>query len=171
MRIILIGFMGSGKTTLGKKIANKLSLPFIDSDQEISKMESKSINALFEELGESGFRKLESDYIKGLDALSTEYVLSTGGGLPCFNNNMETLNELGTTIYIQMSHKAISTRLKNEKNTRPLIKNLSNADFETYIESTLKEREKYYLKADLIFQGLNANTQAIDNLIQKIHSK
>ena len=124
-KIILIGFMGSGKTTFGKKLASKMNLPFIDSDMEISMNENKSINEIFEAYGENHFRDLESAFIKNLKDTNEGFILSTGGGLPCFGDNMEVLNQLGTTIYLEMNPKALLKRLENGLDERPLLKDLS----------------------------------------------
>jgi shikimate kinase len=172
MRVILIGFMGSGKTTFGRKLATKLDLPFIDSDLEIEMNENKSINQLFTEYGEDGFRKMETDFIKNLALSDDEFVLSTGGGLPCFNNNMETLNSIGLTLYIKLSPKALVKRLENGKNERPLLKNKSEDEMLQYIEETLEKRSPFYQKAKIIFPGIDAKkASAIDLLIEEIHSK
>ena len=95
--IILIGYMGSGKTTLGKKLAKKLGFEFLDTDDFIEDSTNKSIPEIFNELGEDGFRKLEYDVLNALDV--NNCVISVGGGMPCFYNNIDTLNSIGVTCY------------------------------------------------------------------------
>ena len=149
MRIILIGFMGSGKSTLGKRIAYALSLPFKDSDHEIELIHGKTIPQLFEEYGEHGFRTIEKEFIKSLSN-EESYVLSTGGGLPCFNETMKVLKELGTTIYLQRPAKELARRLINSKTERPLIKGKSFEELTAFIDETLTKREKFYLEAEFV---------------------
>ncbi len=163
--------MGSGKTTFGKKLASKLDLPFIDSDLEISMNENKSINELFAEDGEDYFRDLESTFIQNLMKSDQDFVLSTGGGLPCFKDNMEVLNQLGTTIYLEMSPQALLKRLENGLDDRPLLKDLTENELLTYISQKLEERTPYYQKAKIIFPGINAKKGSeIDSLINRLNS-
>lgn len=172
MRIILVGYMGSGKTTFGKTLAKRLNLPFLDSDKEIAKKENKSINSIFEQLGETEFRKMESAFINSLKDADEAFVLATGGGLPCFNNNMDLLNALGTTIYLEMSPKALLKRLENGIDQRPILKQLNEDQLLNHIETQLDARSTFYKQAYIIFPGIEAkNPSEIDKLITKIHSK
>lgn len=147
-RIILIGFMGSGKTTLGKKLANKLQVPFIDSDKEIEKHFGQSIAEIFTQFGESHFREIEAEFIQSIPK-DSEFVLSTGGGMPCFSNNMDLLNEIGYTVYLQRPSKELAKRLTQGINKRPLLEGLSSEELLKFIDDRLKVREHYYLKAQL----------------------
>ena len=171
MRIILVGFMGSGKTSFGKKLAKKLNIPFIDSDHEIELQEKKSINELFEMIGESGFREIEQNFILNLKQKSDSFILSTGGGLPCYKNNMEQLNSIGTTIYLELTPKALQSRLKSGKDHRPLLKNKTDDEMLLYIEEKLNERIQYYNQAQIKIDGLHINAKVIQNLTNKIYSK
>lgn len=172
MRIILVGYMGSGKTTFGKTLAKRLNLPFLDSDKEIAKKENKSISSIFEQLGEAEFRKMESAFINSLKDRDEPFVLATGGGLPCFNNHMDLLKDLGTTIYLEMPPKALLKRLENGIDQRPILKQLNEDQLLNHIETQLDSRATFYKQAHLIFPGINAkNSSEIDKLITKIHSK
>lgn len=164
-RVVLVGFMGSGKSTLGKKLANKLKVPFIDSDSEIEAHFQKSIGELFAEHGESHFRELERDYIEALD-LRDDFVLSTGGGMPCFGDNIERLNEIATTFYLERSPKELAHRLANAKEQRPLISGLNKDELLEYIENKLLEREEYYKKAQMI---LSREEQTPDSIITLLY--
>ena len=113
-RIVLVGFMGSGKTTIGKKIAKKLNIPFIDLDSEIEKKYNLSILNIFHDFGEAKFRNMEFHYIRSLINRSN-FVLSTGGGTPCYKNNISFLNELGITCYLNRSIKELAHRLQKSK--------------------------------------------------------
>ena len=159
--IVLVGFMGCGKSTLGKKIANKLGKTFVDMDAEIEKQEKVTISQIFETKGEAYFRQLEHDYLKSL-VVKNNLVISTGGGTPCFFNNIEIINAIGKSVYIQLSPEALKNRLQNETNKRPLIANLSGIQLLEFITIKLKEREQYYLQSQIIF---NASTTEESTLI------
>ncbi len=146
MSVILIGFMGSGKSSIGRRMANILSIPFIDSDEEIERIHGRTIPQLFQELGENGFRSLEKEYILSLSK-NDDFVLATGGGLPCFNDNITILNEIGTTVYLQRPSKELARRLINSKTERPLIKGKSFEELVHFIDETLKIREVFYLQS------------------------
>ncbi len=159
-RVILVGFMGCGKSTLGKKLANKLNVPFVDSDKEIENHFQKTIGELFAEHGESHFREIEREYIEALD-LREEFVLATGGGMPCFGDNMEQLNRVGTTFYLERSPKELAHRLSNAKAQRLLISGMEKDELLEFIENKLQEREEYYKKSKVI---LARNEQTPDGI-------
>ena len=158
--------MGSGKTTLGKKLALELKIPFIDSDAEIEKISGKSIAEIFAQDGEEAFRKLETEFIAGMQAESS-FVLSTGGGMPCFNNNIDHLNHLGLTIYLKNSSENLADRLIEAKNERPLIHGKSKEELIEFIEINIQRREEYYNQAKLILQP---DQQGIVNVYKLVHS-
>ncbi|GAB5418755.1 MAG: shikimate kinase [Crocinitomicaceae bacterium] len=160
--------MGCGKSTLGKKLANKLEVPFVDSDLEIENHFQKSIGELFAEHGESHFREIEREYIDALE-LRDNFVLATGGGMPCFANNMEQLNKTGTTFYLERSPKELANRLANAKQQRPLIEGLKKDELLGFIESKLSEREEYYKKADIILGRNEQTPEAIMSLLKHLH--
>lgn len=167
-RVILIGFMGAGKSTLGKKIANKMDLPFIDSDSMIEEKYQKSIGEIFSEYGESHFRTLESDFISSLEN-KDEFVLATGGGMPCFGKNMELLNELGTTFYLERSPKELANRLFNAKSRRPLIDGMEQEELVTFIEDKLSVREEYYKTAKVILGREDQTVGVIEEFTNLLH--
>ncbi|MCW9041229.1 MAG: shikimate kinase, partial [Flavobacteriales bacterium] len=143
-KIFLIGFMGSGKTTIGKKLANKLTIPFFDIDEEVVNDEGKDIPAIFENNGENYFRQKEHEKLTQLINKNEAFVISTGGGTPCFNNNMELMNANGTTIYLKYTPEFLVSRLKNSIHKRPLLQNISLSELNSFITSLLAEREFYY---------------------------
>ena len=160
--------MGCGKSTLGKKLANKLNIPFIDSDSEIEKTHQKTIGEIFGEQGESRFRMMEKEFIDSLDT-QEEFVLATGGGMPCYNNVLEQLNELGTTYYLERSAKELANRLVNAKSKRPLIEGMSIEELQFFIEEKLEERKEYYRNANIILPREDQNAAemvAFINLLQ-----
>ncbi len=166
-RIILVGYMGTGKTTLGKALAANLSIPFIDSDQEIEKMIGMSVNDFFKSKGEALFRKMESEFIENL-SLKESYILSTGGGMPCFDGNMSKLNKIGITIYLQNSISVIVNRIWNSKVKRPILLGKSKSELIDYIDEHLKIRELFYLKAKYI---LSSEQQEVSKIIELLNQQ
>lgn len=148
-QLFLIGYMGSGKTTLGKCLAKKLGLSFIDTDFFIGNRFRKSIDQIFKECGEEGFREMEHKVLQEIVAFENT-VVSTGGGTPCFFNNMDLMKEYGTTIYLKVDAEELATRLKNRKSSRPLLKDKSNTELQEFIEGNIEKRETYYNEADFI---------------------
>jgi len=167
-RIILVGFMGCGKSTLGKKIANNLNIPFIDSDQSLETHHQKSIGELFTEFGESHFRTLEQSFIQSLD-LDSDFVLATGGGMPCFADNMELLNQAGTTFYLERSPKELAHRLVNAKSKRPLIVGMNADEILEFIEMQLPLREEYYKKATFVLPRDEQTPEIVMEIMRHLH--
>lgn len=150
-RIFLIGFMGVGKTTIGKKLAKKLDIPFVDLDQAIEEKFKININEFFSKYGESAFRSEES---KMLESVILDYdtaIISVGGGLPCFNENMQRMNTAGITCYLHRPAKELFQRLVGSKTNRPLLKDLNDDEMLSFIEVKLSEREVFYNQAKFIF--------------------
>lgn len=154
--LILVGYMGSGKTTFGRKIAKQLQYEFIDADEAIESKYKLKIQDIFKQFGESHFRKLETKLIEDLTG-KENIVLSTGGGMPCFGNNMELLNQLGTTIYLQRPVSELVHRLLHAKKPRPLIAGKTEDELVQFVEQTLAEREKYYRQAQWILERNQQN--------------
>jgi len=165
MRIFLIGFMGSGKTTVGQKLASCLEYSFIDMDKRIEEDAGMSVNQIFSELGEQEFRKLEHDMI--IRIIKTDnVVVATGGGVPCFYKNMELINQNGISVYLRMTTEALTDRLKHSRSQRPLIRDLSLDELFGFIKAKLKEREPFYLKSKYIVDGLDPDIGELAGLIR-----
>src|SRR5690554_2323440 len=164
--VFLIGFMGVGKTTLGKKIAKKSGLPFIDLDQEIETSFEMSINSIFDKYGETFFRKEETKMLNKLINNYPEAIISVGGGLPCFNDNMKLMNRAGLTCYLQRPAKELFHRLKNSKENRPLLTGKSDAELLQYIEVKLLEREVFYSKAKIIVYRDQQDVSSLMKLLE-----
>lgn len=166
--IFLIGFMGVGKTTLGRKLAHSLQVPFIDSDAHIEKDEQMSITSIFEAKGENHFRDLENNLLKTFSKLSPS-IISAGGGFPCFNNNMELMKQIGWVIYLERSPKELTHRLFNSKsNKRPLLASFSNEnELLQFVTTRLSERESIYKEATITLdrseQKVISIREAIEN--------
>jgi shikimate kinase len=147
MRIYLIGYMGSGKSHLGWKLSNHLGLQFVDMDNYIEERNCKTIPQIFAEEGEAEFRKKER---KALEELSefTDIVIATGGGAPCFFDNIDLMNNSGKTVYLNIDPKILADRLIRSKTVRPLIKGKSKEELVAFINETLKKRHKFYSLAE-----------------------
>lgn len=165
-RIFLIGFMGSGKSTLGKRLASKLEIPFIDLDTEIASLENASIDCLFEQKGEAYFRKVESEVLRTTTQSNESFVLAVGGGTPCFKDNMKHIKQQGTSIYLKYNSGILHSRLVEAKIKRPLLKDKTSEELKMFIESKLKEREEFYLQADYIAESNNLTVEGLLSLIQ-----
>ncbi|MBQ2519074.1 MAG: shikimate kinase [Bacteroidaceae bacterium] len=145
-RIILIGYMGSGKTTVGRQLAMALGLSFYDLDWYIEMRFHRSVARIFAESGEEGFRQIERNMLHEA-AEFEDVVLSCGGGTPCFYDNMEYMNSLAETVYLKATPEVLAMHLKMGKVERPLIKGKTEDELLQYIRQSLEEREKYYLQA------------------------
>ncbi|MDD4225129.1 MAG: shikimate kinase [Mariniphaga sp.] len=146
MRIYLIGYMGSGKSTLGKMLAKYAGMQFIDMDHYIEKRNCKTVPRLFAEEGEEAFRNKERKALHELSEMN-DVVIATGGGAPCFFDNMDVMNRTGKTVYLNISPKILAERLLNSKTDRPLIRGKTEEELIQFIDESLKNRNAFYLKA------------------------
>jgi shikimate kinase len=160
-KIFLIGFMGSGKTSLGKKLAKKLNLPFFDLDQRIEEQEQCTITEIFNKKGEDYFRALETAVLQDTIATKPDFVLSLGGGTPCFNNNIEFINSTGTSIYLKYNAGILTSRLLLAKQERPLIANKNKEELKQFVFDLLNQREPFYHQSKLVVEGKNITTDTI----------
>ncbi len=168
MIIFLVGFMGSGKTTLGKRLAKFLGYAFVDLDKVIETRAGESIPRYFQEHGEDAFRKLERECLQaGLPARNT--VVATGGGAPCYFDNMDWMNRNGVTVYLMLSPGALASRLKGSAD-RPLIAGKSGPELVAFIEAKLAERESYYKKAVCWVDALNLTAEKLAEYIGRTGS-
>ena len=164
MKIFLIGFMGCGKSKIGKSLAKTFHFSFTDSDSYIEKKTSKSIKYIFNKKGEQYFRDLEREFLQDV-ILKENTVIATGGGTPCFHNNMQIILDNGISVYLKMEAKNLAERLCKEKNKRPLIDKISCNKLDEFISSKLTEREEFYLKATHIINAKKVNIDTLRNLI------
>ncbi|MFL0067194.1 shikimate kinase [Tenacibaculum maritimum] len=150
MKIILLGYMASGKSTAGKELSKKTGLPFLDLDTYIEEKEGASISAIFKEKGEIYFRKQEHTYLKEVLTSKKSFILSLGGGTPCYAGNMEYILEQDQvqSIYLQASIKTLANRLSIGREARPLVANLSEEQLKEFIGKHLFERNLFYKKAN-----------------------
>lgn len=165
--IILIGFMGCGKTSVGIRLSKALDMKFCDSDYVVEKNNNMSISQIFEEQGEDYFRNLETESLKSFLYTMKDTVLSTGGGLPMREYNQKLLKELGVVVYLKVSPMEIFKRLENDT-TRPLLQDVNPKE---KIQELMKLREPIYTKAaDVIIETDNKNFDLIiEEILQKLN--
>jgi shikimate kinase len=160
VRYFIIGFKSSGKTTLGKKLAKRLSMEFIDLDDVIERREGKSIPALYTEIGDEGFRLKEWEALKEIIA-NDNIVVSMGGGAPCHCDNMNLMKKKGEVIYIRVDNDTLVSRLKTSVNNRPIVLNKTDEELRAYVVN-LKERcEHHYLRATYIVDGKDLTVDTV----------
>ncbi len=166
-RIFLFGMPGSGKTTLGKKLSNQLDLPFFDLDDIIVKSSGKSINQIFKESGEETFREIEtSNLIKFLET-HDRFILATGGGTPCYNNNLSILVKNGISIYLNVSLNELFNRLKSKIAHRPLLKDKSEEELLAEISEKLETRKSFYNQANFVIADDNIRVEALLKILKE----
>lgn len=146
IRIFLIGYMGAGKTTLGKAFARAMGLSFVDLDWYIEERFHKTVGQIFSERGEDGFRELEKRMLHEAGDFE-DVVISVGGGTPCFFDNMDYMNQQGSTIYLKAEPHVLQAHLKMGKTIRPLIQGKSPEELDAFIRESLTAREPFYSKA------------------------
>lgn len=164
MKIFLIGYMGCGKSTKAKQLASKLNCEVIDLDAVIVANEGKTIAEYFATYGEGSFRELESATLKNYP-YPANCVVATGGGLPCFFDNMDWMNEHGKTVYLQMEPAALVSRLHNRQK-RPLIAHLDDEQLLVFIEEKLAERDPFYTKAQLIINAFDLDAETLEERLR-----
>lgn len=156
MRIYLVGFMGCGKSFSGRNLSRKLGFGFTDLDVLFEHRYRINIQEFFRKYGESAFRAVEQRLLYETEAFH-RVVISTGGGTPCFGDNMEWINSHGLSVYLKMSPSALYHRLSHSRKPRPLIKDLSEEALRQYIREKLTTREPFYQRAHLVVPGENLN--------------
>jgi shikimate kinase len=164
--VYIIGFMGSGKTTTGKKLASMLGWSFIDLDKKIEEYTGKKIAELFSLNGEDYFRSVESDVLRMLKP-GKDAVISTGGGTPCHSNNMDFMLENGLTLYLKLTPAQLKSRLSDSKGERPLLKDITSDELQNFIENRLSLREKYYSRAQIHIDGFDIDYAFLHSVVKK----
>ena len=166
MRIFLVGFMGAGKSVIGRRLAKSLDLSFYDLDEEIESRYKMSVSSIFKKYDEACFRKLETSVLESLSQ-NDNFVLSCGGGTPCFGNNMELMNSLGITVYLKLPPDVLATRIYNSVKARPLTAEKSQEELAEYVEKTLGNRESFYSMTKITIDCTNADK---DEIVERIAS-
>ena len=160
MRIFLVGFMGAGKSVIGRRLAKSLNISFYDLDEEIESRYKMSVSSIFKKYDEACFRKLETSVLESFSE-KDNYVLSCGGGTPCFDDNMELMNSLGTTIYIKVQAEELASRISASYHKRPLTEGKSDEELECYVRETLTVREQFYSMAKITVDGSGTDKDVV----------
>ncbi len=159
--------MGAGKSTIGRKVARYLHKPFIDTDTFIETKYETSINDIIETSSLENFRTVEKKALKEITSFEN-YIISTGGGMPCYNANINTINNNGISIYFQYTPIELFKRLRMAKKERPLLKSMKTDELFEYVQNKLAERELYYKQAHFILNGKRLKIDYITSFISKI---
>ena len=165
-RIYLIGFMGAGKSTLGRKLARKLNYKHLDLDDIFEDKYKINISLFFKKYDEALFRKLELELLESTFGAANA-VISTGGGTPCFFDSIDKMNKYGVTVYLEMPAYALTERLQNAKKPRPLIKDKTTKSLNEFITQVLDERKSSYQKAQITIHTKNTDSDALVEKIRK----
>jgi shikimate kinase len=172
-RIFLIGYMGAGKTTIGKELAKRMQLSFVDLDAHIEARYHKSISRIFAEKGENVFRKIEQKILHEV-SMFENVLISTGGGVPCFYDNMAFMNRNGQTVYLKVSPGELAKRLQLLKHTRPILNKYSESDTNellSFVSDSLEKRNPYYMQAAVIFDTEELDTRKdVQQLIKTLET-
>ena len=167
-RIILIGYMGAGKTTVGKALSKELGIPFYDLDWYIESRRRKTVPQIFAELGEEGFRQIERNMLHEV-AEFEDVIISCGGGTPCFFDNIDYLNQQGQVVYLRCEPEVLQKHLMMGKTERPLLKGKSPEELNAFIREQLEKREPFYTKAQYTLDvSLMDNYEKIKITIEKL---
>lgn len=162
MQIVLLGYMGSGKTTVGKNLAAILKLPFLDLDEYIEAGEKQSIAEIFEGRGELYFRNKEQLYLREILSQESDFVLSTGGGTPCYGDNLGILlASQAAVVYLKVPIMELVQRLTKQKAQRPLIRHIPDGELPEFIGKHLFERNNFYNRANLVIDCKAKSPQSV----------
>ncbi|CAM1356260.1 MULTISPECIES: shikimate kinase [Tenacibaculum] len=169
MKIVLLGYMASGKSTIGRILAEKKQISFIDLDEYIEKKERKTVSEIFEQKGEIYFRKQEHIYLKELLEKEGNFILSLGGGTPCYAGNMDVLLSFNDvkSVYLKTSINTIVDRLINEKSKRPLVARLNKEELAEFVAKHLFERSYFYNQANY---KVTVDNKTVDEAIEDLQS-
>jgi shikimate kinase len=166
IKIFLIGMMGSGKSYWAEKLKKRFKVACYDLDALVEMMEERTIAEIFEEDGEEAFRKLETKMLK-LFGEKKQFILSVGGGTPCFNDNMKWMNKTGITIWLDEPIETLVQRLVKEKDHRPLIKNMADEELENFLSAKRKERMEFYSQAVFTLSGAEITEAGFKKILKE----
>lgn len=169
MKISMLGYMGSGKTTIGKELADRLKVKFIDLDEWIEMKNEISITEIFKSQGEIRFRKSERDALVEILDQNDDFVLALGGGTPAYYDNIQLINEKTTSIYLRMSPPELVQRLSSETELRPLLSHLNAEDMPEFIAKHLFDRRSFYDQAKITVDLKNKTVvEIVDEIIRAL---
>lgn len=167
MKIYLIGYMASGKTNLGKEMAAVSGMPMVDMDDLFEEKYRLSITEFFEKYGEPVFRRLEHGILEDT-FLMDDVIIATGGGTPCFFDNMDLILQSGVSVYLKAPVEVLLSRLRGIRKKRPLLKEVSEEELEAFITGQIREREPYYLRAEYVVEGPDIDAGELLKKIQTV---
>ncbi|RDY57622.1 shikimate kinase [Flagellimonas nanhaiensis] len=169
MKVVLIGYMASGKSSVGKLLSKQLEIPFVDLDEYIEEQQKMTISKIFSEKGELFFRKLEHQMLQKVLEEHSSLILSTGGGTPCYGVNMDTiLNNSDHSVYLQLSVSGLVDRIANEKDQRPLVSDIEAKDLAEFVGKHLFERRGFYAKAKHTISGDGKDLDTVVSEVKKL---
>jgi shikimate kinase len=163
MNVYLIGYMGSGKSTVGRKLANRLNRSFVDLDSALEEHAGISVSTWFASKGEEDFRNAEAQLLTEFST-QKDLVIATGGGTPCFSNNLELMKNTGVVVYLDMDVDQLVSRLLSGQGQRPLIAGKSPEELTGFITGHLESRKPYYEQAHVLVSAMDLNAERLDEL-------
>ncbi len=170
LHIVLIGFMGSGKSTIGRLLADQLKSPFLDTDQEVIRNEGMPISEIFEQRGELYFRKVESDLLQCVLQSKNPSIISTGGGAPCFLDGMDYIKKNSFSFYLKVGRATLLERIEGDK-SRPLAIDKTKQELKRFIKVSLREREKFYTRASQTILAYDQPEKIVDRMLKYLNKK
>ncbi len=168
MRIFILGYMGAGKSTVGKRLARRLNMPFVDLDDAFEARYKYSIPRFFDHFGEKRFREFEQQCLKEVIEENPKAVISSGGGTACHLNNISLMQKAGITVYLKMHPASLVQRLKHARRLRPVIRDVRNDEMQDFIEKELAEREQYYRQAQITVKGEDLQLGKLEEQLNKL---
>ncbi len=168
MKVYLIGFMASGKTTIGLELAKILNVEFFDLDTYIEQKYNKTIKQIFEQKGEDHFRIIENEALHEVASIEGDTIIAAGGGTSCFYNSIDFMNKTGLTIYLKAEVTELLARLIESKTERPLLWGKTQQELNDYILRVLDERKKYYEKAKITIESSSINVPQLAQTIKEL---
>ena len=169
-KIVLVGYMGTGKSAIGNELSKLLNIDFIDLDGYIATQEASEISTIFEEKGELYFRKKEKEALEQLLNSNRNFILATGGGTPCYYNSMKLISKKSISFFINTPLNILVERLTKDKSKRPLIKHLNNDDLMEFIAKHLFERNQFYQQANYAITNNTTVNDAVKEIIKLLNS-
>ena len=170
-RIYIVGYMGSGKSSGGKRLAEMLGWPFEDTDHVLEKQSGKDISGLFEAVGEPEFRRMEGAVLRQLSEGPDRLVVATGGGTPCFGDHMSFMLSRGTVVYFKMAPEPITVRLRSRRAGRPLLEGVSEEGLLEYVRTHLSGREAHYDRAHITVDADALDEQRMKSVVRMIEAR
>ncbi|MDT0608328.1 shikimate kinase [Croceitalea rosinachiae] len=166
LKIVLLGYMASGKSTVGELLSQKLNLPFKDLDDEIEQVVGMSVEQIFDKKGELFFRKKETEILKQVMGSEDGFVLALGGGTPCYANNIDIVHiNTSNTFYLKLTIGSLVSRISREKDKRPLVANIMDHDLPEFVGKHIFERNQFYLLAKQI---IDCNQKSVEDIAKEI---